>query len=172
LRFTFAAGSLESFKILQICPYFAAEPLEITGGSQLGPPGRPTAVPTEIRRAGGAGWPGKVGRMTRDSPATGLGAWLESGSRRQGHTAAQPGSGRQEPCSGEAAARWEEGASWRATTSAREGGGHCSWARGRWNSSSPQQPCLAPADGTAGGWGVLRAKARSSGRFIGDARAS
>jgi hypothetical protein len=37
LRFTFAAGSLESFRFLQICPYFAAEPLEITGGSQLGP---------------------------------------------------------------------------------------------------------------------------------------
>jgi hypothetical protein len=118
LRFTFAPGSRENFRFLQICPYFAAEPLEITGGSQLGPPGRPAAVPTEIRRAGSEGRPGKVGRMTRDSPATGLGAWLESGSHRQGHTTAQPGCGRREPCSGEAAARWEEGASRRATSSA------------------------------------------------------
>jgi hypothetical protein len=49
---------------------------------------------------------------------------LESGSRRQGHTAAQPGGGRREPYSGEAAARWEEGASQRAFVGARGGGGH------------------------------------------------
>jgi hypothetical protein len=57
----------------------------------LGPPGRPAAVPAEIRRAGGTGRPGKVGRMTRDSPATGLGAWLGSGSRRRWGSAAWPG---------------------------------------------------------------------------------
>jgi hypothetical protein len=101
LRSTFAPESLERFGILQVCPYFADEPLEIAGDSQLGPPGRPAAVPAEIRRAGGAGQPGKVGRMTRDSPATVLGTWLGSGLRRRWGSAAWPGGGRRELCSSE-----------------------------------------------------------------------
>jgi hypothetical protein len=44
-----------SFRFLQGSPYFAAEPLEITGGSQLGSPGRRPARVEEIRRGPAAG---------------------------------------------------------------------------------------------------------------------
>jgi hypothetical protein len=128
LRFTFARRSLETFGILQICPYFAAEPLEITGDSQCGPWGRPAEVPAEIRRAGGAGQPGKVGRRTRDPPATCLGAWLESGSSRRGRTAVATVASRCAPRSGEVAAGEKKWSGSAASVGARGGGGYRSWA--------------------------------------------
>jgi hypothetical protein len=56
---------------------------------------------------GGAGQnqTGKVGRTTRDSPATGLWAWLGVEGAGEGGSAAPSGSGRGSWCSGEGAAR-------------------------------------------------------------------
>jgi hypothetical protein len=94
----------------------------------LGPPGRPAAVSVEIRRAGGAGRPGKVGRRTRDSPTTSLGAWLESGSSRRGRTAAATAVSRCAPRSGEVAPGEKKWSGSAAFVGAKGGEGYRSWA--------------------------------------------
>jgi hypothetical protein len=81
------------------------------------------AIPRARRRA----WPGKAGRLPRDSPENVLWARLVEEGGRQWWSAA-PGGGR---CwsrrSGEVAARWITGARRRATVGAREGRGRVSW---------------------------------------------
>jgi hypothetical protein len=72
LRSTFATRPLIVLDSLRIGPYFALRTLERMGKMQLGPWSWRAAVLAKIRRARGAGRPGKVGMMTRDSPATGL----------------------------------------------------------------------------------------------------
>jgi hypothetical protein len=85
LRITFAAGSLESFEILQICPWLTKNTLETLDSLQCRPWGRRPARAAQFRRARRRAWPGKVGRLTRGSSATGLWAGLvEKGGRRGG----------------------------------------------------------------------------------------
>jgi hypothetical protein len=82
------------------------------------------AVPAKIRQRGRLG---KVGRITRDSPATGFWAWLGERGCRRVWTAAPGDGGRWSPCFGEVAARWDTWARRWAIAGVGEGGGHFSW---------------------------------------------
>jgi hypothetical protein len=88
LRFTLARRSLESFRFLQICPYFVAEPLEIIGAyvalggrpMRLRPnSGQPAAGVSRGRARGGAGVPyarfGKLDRAERWPTTMNGGTW-------------------------------------------------------------------------------------------------
>jgi hypothetical protein len=84
-RFAFAAGTLESFGIFMICPWLTKNTLETLDSLQCRPWGRRPARAAQFRRARRRAWPGKVGRLTRGSSATGLWAGLvEKGGRRGG----------------------------------------------------------------------------------------
>jgi hypothetical protein len=94
----------------------------------IGSPGAAGGNSGRNPASGGVGRPGKVGRRTRDSPATVLGAWLESGSRRQGRMAAATAASRCAPRSGVVAAGEKKWSGSAASVGARGGGGYRSWA--------------------------------------------
>jgi hypothetical protein len=90
LRIIFAAGSLESFGILQICPWLTKNTLETLDSLQCRPWERRPARAAQFRRARHRAWPGKVGSLTRGSSATGLWAgWVENGGWRDGRRHSQ-----------------------------------------------------------------------------------
>jgi hypothetical protein len=86
---------------------------------------RPAGIPASRQRPR----PGKVGKTTRDSPRLDLGAWLGSGSRRRWGSAAWPGGGRRELCSGEGRGNVAQLATRVARVGASGGSG---LPRGRW----------------------------------------
>jgi hypothetical protein len=63
-RFAFAAGTLESFGILQICPWITKNTLETFGSPQLSPWGLTAGGLAGFRRGGGWGWWGEVGKCS------------------------------------------------------------------------------------------------------------
>jgi hypothetical protein len=73
-----------SFSFLRIYPWFTKNTPERVGKTQLGPREWPAAVPAIIRRGGGRGRWGEVGKMFRNSPATDLWAWLLEKDGRRG----------------------------------------------------------------------------------------
>jgi hypothetical protein len=104
LRSKFRSGPWKKFGFTSI-PYIADEPLEITGDSQLGPPGRPAAVRPKFRRARRCSRPGKGGATLGEYPEPDLRRIWRPGLRRCAGSTAPDSARRCVPASGEAGAR-------------------------------------------------------------------
>jgi hypothetical protein len=82
LRFTFAAGSLKSFRFLRICPWLTENTLETFDFLQCHPRGWRPVRAAQIPASSSPAWPGKAGRLTRGSPQNVLWArMVEKGCR-------------------------------------------------------------------------------------------